>query len=161
MDPCPPGSSVHGILQARILEWVAVPFSRGSSWPRNPICVSYVSCTGRWVLYHWHYLLTQFDGYTSIFVLNKLMALILLGKRGQKEDANSGTSWCSDIDTGTVAGDFLKSLCHVLAGGSSHEQGRLTLANLAELDVLKDNGRVSFFFYGWIIFLYVYTSHFL
>ena len=36
MDCSPPGSSVHGILQARILEWVAVPSSRGSSWPRNP-----------------------------------------------------------------------------------------------------------------------------
>ena len=31
----PPGSSLHGILQARILEWVAIPFSRGSSQPRN------------------------------------------------------------------------------------------------------------------------------
>ena len=35
MDCSPPGSSVHGILQARILEWVAIPFFRGSSWPRN------------------------------------------------------------------------------------------------------------------------------
>ena len=34
-DCSPLGSSVHGILQARILEWVAVHFSRGSSWPRN------------------------------------------------------------------------------------------------------------------------------
>ena len=33
MDCSPPGSSVHGILQARILEWVAMPFSRGSSHP--------------------------------------------------------------------------------------------------------------------------------
>ena len=33
MDCRPPGSSVHGILQARILEWVAIPFSRGSSQP--------------------------------------------------------------------------------------------------------------------------------
>ena len=31
----PPGSSVHGILQARILEWVTMPFSRGSSQPRD------------------------------------------------------------------------------------------------------------------------------
>ena len=31
-----PGSSVHGILQARILEWVAIPFSRGASQPRSP-----------------------------------------------------------------------------------------------------------------------------
>ena len=36
----PPGSSVHGILQARILEWVAMPFSRGSSQPEDKTCVS-------------------------------------------------------------------------------------------------------------------------
>ena len=35
MDCGPPGSSVHGILQARILEWVGMPFSRGSSRPRD------------------------------------------------------------------------------------------------------------------------------
>ena len=35
MDCSPPGSSVHGVFQARILEWVAIPFSRGSSWPRD------------------------------------------------------------------------------------------------------------------------------
>ena len=45
-------SSVHGILQARILEWVAVPSSRGSSQPRDQTHTSYVSCIGRWVLYH-------------------------------------------------------------------------------------------------------------
>ena len=47
-----PDSSVHGILPARILEWVAIPSSRGSSWPRDQTCISYVSCTGRQVLYH-------------------------------------------------------------------------------------------------------------
>ena len=53
MDCSPPGSSVHGILQARILEWVAMPSSKGSSWPRNRSHISYLSCIGRWVLYHW------------------------------------------------------------------------------------------------------------
>ena len=38
-----PGSSVHGIFQARILEWVAISFSRGWSQPRNQTSVSYVS----------------------------------------------------------------------------------------------------------------------
>ena len=37
-----PDSSVHGILQARILEWVAMPSSRGSSWPRDWTWVSYI-----------------------------------------------------------------------------------------------------------------------
>ena len=49
MDRSPPGSSVHGILQARILEWVAIPFSRGSSQPRD---LTHVSCVGRQILYH-------------------------------------------------------------------------------------------------------------
>ena len=42
MDCGPPVSSVHGILPARILEWVAMPSYRGSSRPRNRTCVSYV-----------------------------------------------------------------------------------------------------------------------
>ena len=35
MDCSPPGSSVHGVSQARVLEWVAISFSRGSSQPRD------------------------------------------------------------------------------------------------------------------------------
>ena len=42
---------VCGIFQTRILEWVAMPSSRGSSWPSDGIHISYVSCIGRWVLY--------------------------------------------------------------------------------------------------------------
>ena len=41
-----PGSSVHWIFQARMLEWVAISSSRGSSWPRDQTWVSCVSCTG-------------------------------------------------------------------------------------------------------------------
>ena len=40
MDCSPPGSSAHGILQARVLEWVAIPFSRGSSQPKDQTWVS-------------------------------------------------------------------------------------------------------------------------
>ena len=47
MDYSPPGSSVRGTLQARILEWVAIPSSRGSSWPRDRTCIFCVFCTGR------------------------------------------------------------------------------------------------------------------
>ena len=56
MDCSPPGSPVHGILQARILEWVAISFLRGSFWPRDQTHVSYVYCAGRRVPYHWHHL---------------------------------------------------------------------------------------------------------
>ena len=45
-----PGSSVHGIFKARVLERVAISFCRGYSWPRGWTCVS---CICRWILYHW------------------------------------------------------------------------------------------------------------
>ena len=56
MDRSPAGSSVCGILQARTLEWVSMPSSRGSSQPRVWTRISYVFCIGRRVLYHWHLL---------------------------------------------------------------------------------------------------------
>ena len=46
MDCSPPGSSVHGISQARVLEWVAISFSRGSSQPRDQTCIS---CIGTFI----------------------------------------------------------------------------------------------------------------
>ena len=63
------GSSVYGILQARILEWIAVPFSRGSSWPRDRSPVSCIAngffiiwAAGRLYLIH---MLPVFDSFTS------------------------------------------------------------------------------------------------
>ena len=50
MDCSLPGSSVLGISQVRILEWVAISFSRGSSRPRDQ---THPSCLGRRILYHW------------------------------------------------------------------------------------------------------------
>ena len=53
MDYSLPGSCIHGILQARILEWVVISFSRGSSHPRDWTHVCCVPCIGRQILYHW------------------------------------------------------------------------------------------------------------
>ena len=52
MECSQPGSSVHRILQARILEWVAMPSSKCSSQPRDQTHISYTFCIDRWVLYH-------------------------------------------------------------------------------------------------------------
>ena len=49
MDYSPRGSPIHGISQARILEWVAISFYGGTSWTRNQTCIS---CIGRQILYH-------------------------------------------------------------------------------------------------------------
>ena len=55
-DCSPPRPSVHGILQARILEWVTMPSSRGSSRPRDRTQISYISCFDRQFLYHQRHL---------------------------------------------------------------------------------------------------------
>ena len=73
MERILPGSSAHGILQAKILEWVAVSSSRGSSRPRDQTHISYVSCIGRRVLYHsttWEApLLVRWSSYTAHLML--------------------------------------------------------------------------------------------
>ena len=53
MDCSSPVSSVHGISQARILEWVSISYSTGSSRPRDRTDVSCISCIGRQILYQW------------------------------------------------------------------------------------------------------------
>ena len=47
IDCTPPGSSVHGIFQARILKWVTISHSRGSAWPRDRTHVCCISCIGK------------------------------------------------------------------------------------------------------------------
>ena len=51
VDCSPPDPSVHGIFEARILGWVAISYSRGSSWPRDWTVTSCVSCPGWQILY--------------------------------------------------------------------------------------------------------------
>ena len=68
MDCSPPSSSVHGILQARILEWVAISFSRGSSQPRERIQVSCIA--GR----HFNLWATREAYFTILWILKRLVA---------------------------------------------------------------------------------------
>ena len=76
MDRRPPGSSVHEILQARVLEWVAMPSSRGSSPPRDWTCISYVSCINRWVPCHQHFLRSPQWLNTSVLIFWFLVKVI-------------------------------------------------------------------------------------
>ena len=56
MDCSLPGSSVYGIFQARILDWIAIHYFRGCSWHRDWTCISCISCFGREILYQLHHL---------------------------------------------------------------------------------------------------------
>ena len=53
MDCSLPGSSVYGIFEGRVLEWVAISSFRGASQPKDQTHFSCVSCIGRWIIYHW------------------------------------------------------------------------------------------------------------
>ena len=68
----PPSSFFHGISQTRILEWVAISFSRGTSQPRDQIHVSCVSYIGRRILYH----SPTWEAQRGIF--NKISLLIIM-----------------------------------------------------------------------------------
>ena len=85
MDCSPPGSSVHGVLQARLLEWVAMPSSRGSSWPRDQICASCItgrlfptSATRGLILHDW--LFSDFPRDIRVAVLNLSCTLETAGE---------------------------------------------------------------------------------
>ena len=75
IDCSPPGSSVHGILQARILEWGAIPFSRGSSRPRDRTQVSHIA--GRFFTIWAIREVSVLVGYLRIFVYNLLGKMAL------------------------------------------------------------------------------------
>ena len=62
------GSSVHGIFQARIMKWVAISSSRGSSWPKDRTCISCLSCIDRRILSYWATWEAIFTVYTELLV---------------------------------------------------------------------------------------------
>ena len=75
MDYSSLGYSDHGILQARILEWIAMPSCKGSSRPRNQIRVSYVSFIGGQVLYR------QYHLYNLFLISNSFLLISLKGNQ--------------------------------------------------------------------------------
>ena len=69
MDSSLPGSSAHRILQARILAWVAISYSRGPSWPRGQTPMTFVSWIVRSVVYPQHHLGSVSPAYFSLHCL--------------------------------------------------------------------------------------------
>ena len=95
-----PGFSVHGILQARILEWIAISYSSGSSWPRDWTHVSRISCTGRQILYHWCHLRSP-----SAFIMKVPQSSPTLWSRGLYSPWNSPGQ-----NTGVGSHSFLQGI---------------------------------------------------
>ena len=92
VDCGPPGSSVHGIFQARILEWIVISFSRGSSQPRHRTQVSHIAgrCFNLWAT-------------MSVFIFGCAGSLLLCqlfsscGKWGLLSSCGARASHCGDF----------------------------------------------------------------
>ena len=107
MDCSPPGSSVHGILQAKILECVAILSSRGSSWPKDQ---THISCISRWILYRLSHqgrptatttsqnsvisCLEDWSGFQTGFPIPPFAPHILGSKEQQSESLKFEMQWC-------------------------------------------------------------------
>ena len=98
----PPGSSVRGILQARTLEWMAIPFSRGSSQTTDQIHISCIFYIGRWILTietpekpfimdtHLQIFFNNFLIYLAVLCLNCCMQDLVIVARGLSCSAARG-----------------------------------------------------------------------
>ena len=107
VDCSPPGSSVHGTLQARILEWIAIPFSRGSSWPRDQ---TWVSCIA--------------DGFFTIWATRGAQEIVK--DRGACRDAVHGVAEGTWLSTWTTTTQSPTSQCKK-ATCDCHQKTRLIL----------------------------------
>ena len=117
MDYSPPGSCVHGIFQARILEWVATFYSRGSSQPRDWTHISCISCSGRWILDHCATWEALFLGRTDLIFLTAKVIGELAETRAQSwplvaPQGQAGFSWKSClVCVGTKSPQSCLTLC--------------------------------------------------
>ena len=105
MDGSPPGSSVHGILQARIPEWAAISFSRGSSQPRDQTCISWGSCFAD------RFFSTEPPGkalvnetnHTTQSMTTALMPILLLGENLRVSQSPSPTSTSLSVPSSVLS----------------------------------------------------------
>ena len=102
MDCSPPGSSVHGIFQVRILDWVAISYSRGSSQPRDQTHISCVSCIGRRILYY-----PPPGKLTGLLASSMEASLTCSGSTSQVGEGRAAGHWPSSPTTLSSAGQLL------------------------------------------------------
>ena len=146
MDCSPPDSSVHGILQARILEWVTVPSSSGSSQRRDQTHMSYVSCTGR------QFLISSPEDLPNPGVESMSSALA-----GGFFIPESPVQFSSVAQSCPTLCDSMRAACH---GSPVHHQ----LLELAEThvhwvsDAIQPSWKTKPYIYIYI-YIYIYAIH--
>ena len=118
VDCSPPGSSVHGFSQARILEQVAIYFSRGSSWSRDQTCVSRISRIDR------RFFTTVSPGKPSLevsYLNNQFADVVVRPLEGERMSLKLCNQWTRSLGSGDQHSHCYPSLCF--------PEGRCTLAS--------------------------------
>ena len=121
-----PGSSVHGILQARILEWVGVPFSKGSSLPGDQ---TWVSCTAARLFIIWATREAQYSPYDTLICLSLFFLLVLIMSQKIREYQGAVLSLTP---------------CHHKRGTLNNEsgaEGKESACNVGDLGLIPGSGR--------------------
>ena len=98
MGCSPPGSSVHGILQTRILKWMALPFSRGSSQPRDWIWVSRTAGRFLTIWTIWEALRLPWKLTQETYPVNLTLSGFLLGNNGPAHQLSSASRQSSQMN---------------------------------------------------------------
>ena len=147
MDCSPPGSSVRGVFQARVLEWVAISFSWGSSWPRDWTWVSHIvgRCFTIWAILIW----TSFNVFTEFVTLLLLLLMfcffshkacgILAPRPGIKPTPHALEG---EVPTTGPPGKSPKSMLNIALGRASQNT-----------EMLSDHGSPLFQIFQWFSFL--------
>ena len=102
LDCSPPGSSVCGIFQARILEPVAISYSSGSSWPRDRTQVSCISCIGRRILCHY----AIWEACVYIWNIGRVGQKTCVGQWFPILELDTDTLWCTGQTCSLLHGVF-------------------------------------------------------
>ena len=147
MDCSPPGSSVHWILQARILEWFAMPFSRGTSWPRDGTCISFVSCVCSQVFFFFFFLPLVLPGKLHLTYRRNLMI-----RWGQPACLNFPTSLILDSVQGERGREIKVQSCSELGPSKEwgHHMGRTLVGAFLSLYIYPD-GEQRFCCSKWLV----------
>ena len=125
------------ILQARILEWVAMPSSRGSSQPRGRTCVSYIFCMGRRVLYPLCHL-----GSSAVFFQGKTFPRLSCLLLSRKRQLTGSTDWIPEGQRRGKAGVcLLLSLCCRRGSGYRANPHQTSFSPQGKLQLLSSGPR--------------------
>ena len=143
MDCSPPGSSVHGILQARLLEWVVISYSRGSSQHRDQTRIFCVSCIGKQIVYLSQIVLHRVPWEAPKLLVCQYLLLARCHRNIRLWETSTFSSCLGDIQIIALKVFRIKSLVAFICGAHLHVTEQTLLAVITGLESSHLAGNAS------------------